>query len=203
MTGDELRIAIQGLFSRAVVVDAKRAGEHELFPEEAAVVANAVASRRADFAAGRAAARSALSRLGVPACAIPSGARRSPTWPAGIVGSISHAGGWAVAAVARASDVSSLGIDIEVARPLPSDVEALVVLPQDRLAGGALASTLAFSAKESVYKAIFPAHGLLLEFEDVTLDLREDGSFDAIARSHAMRGRWSVASELVATAVSL
>jgi 4'-phosphopantetheinyl transferase EntD len=66
---------------------------------------------------GRHVARRALALLGVPAAEIPVGDDRSPRWPDGIVGSITHAtaegGSYAAAAVARASDVVALGIDAE------------------------------------------------------------------------------------------
>jgi 4'-phosphopantetheinyl transferase EntD len=191
--------ALASLISRlGVSASAVRAGEHPLFDEEAAIVARAVASRREDFAAGRAAARRALSKLGFGEVAIPSGPRRAPVWPKGVVGSISHSGGWAVAAVARTSELEALGVDIEVAAPLPADVEALVVGPDDRLGTEPLRATIAFSAKESVYKALQPARGWLLEFGDVALELHE-GTFTAVARSTPIRGRWAIEGGMIAT----
>ncbi|WP_374216235.1 4'-phosphopantetheinyl transferase, partial [Frankia sp. R82] len=59
------------------------AGEHEY-------VARAVPSRRAEFVTGRACARLALARLGVAPRPILRGPRGEPTWPRGIVGSITH-----------------------------------------------------------------------------------------------------------------
>jgi 4'-phosphopantetheinyl transferase EntD len=195
--------ALEGLISRfGVAASAVRAGEHPLFKEEAVVVARAVASRRGDFAAGRTAARRALSKLGMSAIAIPSGPRRAPVWPQGIVGSISHSGGWAVAAVARAAEFESIGVDIEVAAPLPADVAAVVVGPEDRLGTHERRATIAFSAKESVYKALQPARGWLLEFGDVALELHE-GTFTAIARSTTVRGFWAIESGMIATLVTL
>ncbi len=198
--------ALRTLFpDRGVVVAVERYGTQPLFPEEERTVAGAVSSRRAEFAAGRAAARRALLGLGIAAAPIPSGARRAPVWPAGAVGSISHAGERAVAAVARASDAVALGIDLELARPLAPEVERLVVHREDRLGARPLASTVAFSAKESVYKALFPAAGWLLEFADVALELLDDGEFDALAtfggEQRRVRGRYLVTEDFVATAV--
>src|SRR5277367_2552834 len=63
----------------------------------------AVRARRTEFLAGRACARSALRKLadGRADDAIPIGPDRAPVWPAGIVGAITHAHGFAAAAVAR------------------------------------------------------------------------------------------------------
>src|SRR4051812_2128234 len=63
-----------------------------LFSEELEVVSRAVAKRKREFALGRMCAHRALSALGVPACGLPMAADRSPVWPSGIVGSITHSG---------------------------------------------------------------------------------------------------------------
>lgn len=212
LTEDALEAALATICpSRGIAVAAVRSRDLTLYPEEAAIVANAVASRRADFAAGRSAARAALAKLGVPAGPIPSGPRRAPRWPSGFVGSISHAAGWAVAAAAAAVDASAIGVDVESARPLPQDVRALVVTNGDALAGpDELAATIAFSAKESVYKAIFPLCGWLLEFADVTLVVDARGSFVATAHdpearssTRTLSGRWCIVDDLVLTAAVL
>src|ERR1700744_4974113 len=73
-----------------------------LFPGEEAAVARAVAKRRQEFTTGRACARVALTRLGLPPSPIPRGERGDPQWPAGGGGRITPwpgppagAGGWA------------------------------------------------------------------------------------------------------------
>jgi 4'-phosphopantetheinyl transferase EntD len=67
-----------------------------------------------------------------------------------------------------------------------------------------------FSAKESVYKAWFPLTGEWLGFEEAELTLDPNGdTFDVAILKAApagvdlthLRGRWSVSSELVATAI--
>lgn len=127
----------------------------------------AVAQRRLDFSAGRLCAREALRHC-APAVAeqdIPIGRNREPVWPAGIVGSISHARGYAVAAVAPAATVHGIGVDFE--RWL--DDGAPGRLAQDLTVPGELATlaeatgwpaarvlTLLFSAKEALYKCLYP-----------------------------------------------
>lgn len=190
-----------------VVVAVQQSGRYPLFPDEERVVAGAVASRQLEFAAGRAAARRALAALGMAEVSIPSGEGRAPLWPAGIVGSISHAGDRAVAAVARSFGVSSIGIDLELARPLSADVAGMVVTSRDRLGALPLGATIAFSAKESVYKALYPPLGWHLEFENVALELHADGSFTATATfagdERRVRGRFVLSDTFVATAVVL
>jgi 4'-phosphopantetheinyl transferase EntD len=142
----------------------------ELWPEEAAAVERAVGKRRQEFAAGRALARAALARLGEPPRAIPTGILREPTWPAGIVGSITHCAGYCAAAVARDGMVAALGIDAEPNARLPTDTLDVVARPEERDWIEAHPATshcwgrLLFSAKESLYKTWFPLTRRWLDF---------------------------------------
>ncbi len=80
-----------------------------LFPDEEAVIANAVDKRRREFATARACARTALAKLGVPAAPIVPGSRGAPQWPPGVVGSITHCAGYRASAVALGRDVVTIG----------------------------------------------------------------------------------------------
>ncbi|MDK1493915.1 hypothetical protein QN219_28415 [Sinorhizobium sp. 7-81] len=100
--------------------------------EEESAVVSAVESRRREFAIGRTCARSALSKLGFPPCAIPGGPHRAPLWPSGIVGSITHCAGFCAAAVALQEDYVALGIDAEVDEELPSGVLAIISVDEER-----------------------------------------------------------------------
>jgi 4'-phosphopantetheinyl transferase EntD len=160
-----------------------------LFPEEQAVIANAVESRRREFATGRMCARAALARLGQPAVAVIRGPGGAPQWPEGIVGSITHCDGYRAAAVALTKDVVSLGVDAEPDEPLPDhDMLDLIALEQERvrlreLAAGTPGTSwdrLLFATKESVYKTWFPLARCWLGFEsaEVVIDAHE-GTFTA------------------------
>jgi len=102
---------------------------------------------------------------------------RSPAWPDGMAGSISHSDGWTIAAVASAEVASSLGVDTEpfmlseTAQLIASDVatadEIELVKAQGLDATSAL--TLIFSAKESFYKCWYPVTKQFLEFHDVAV----------------------------------
>ncbi|GAQ65553.1 4'-phosphopantetheinyl transferase family protein [Streptomyces scabiei] len=196
----------------------------ELYPEEEAVVARAVAKRRREFTVVRACARRAMEKLGVPPQALVPGERGAPVWPEGLTGSMTHCEGYAAAALVRLGDLASLGIDAEPHGPLPEGVLAAIALPAEetRLARlGAEDPTvhwdrLLFSAKESVYKAWFPLTGRWLDFSEADIDVRaEPGGRSGTLRARllvpgpvvdgrrvdAFDGRWTVRRGLVATAV--
>ena len=195
----------------------------ELFPSEWPSVARAVPERRREFTTGRACARRALRRLGLPATAIPVGHRGEPLWPPGVVGSITHCHGYRACAVARSDAILALGIDAEPNLPLPvgvweevafdREVDSISPLTPSRVGTVVQLDRLVFSAKEAVYKAWFPLVQTWLGFEDVELDVDTDGSFRATlrvlrpvvcgVRLAAFEGRWGVRDGLVGTAVTL
>ncbi|MEU8244557.1 4'-phosphopantetheinyl transferase superfamily protein [Actinoplanes missouriensis] len=191
------------------------------FPGEEDVVGAAVEKRRREFVTARRCAREALGRLGLAPAPIRSGPRREPLWPPGVVGSITHCAGYRAAAVARSTDLASLGIDAEPHAPLPPGVYAEVTVPQERdmldrlvrSAPGVHWDRLLFSAKESVYKAWFPLTGRWLGFEQACLEI--DGATGAVTARlladgtrgdggpplRVLHGRYLVAGGLVTTAV--
>jgi 4'-phosphopantetheinyl transferase EntD len=205
----------------------------DLFPEERALIALATSDeRRREFATVRMCARTALARLRVaPVRVLPRGgveawARHAPSWPDGIVGSMTHCQGYRAAAVARDDVLASLGIDAEPHAPLPAGVIGGVALPDERRHLARLARShpqvawerVLFSAKESVYKAWFPLTGRWLGFLDCavapdpdsgtfTAALRVPGPVVAGARVDRFTGRWRVLEgqghELVGTAVAV
>jgi 4'-phosphopantetheinyl transferase EntD len=212
-------VSLRSLLSQLVhveeAVDVDR--EVALRPDEAHFVADAVDTRRREFAVGRSLAREALRSIGASAGPIGVGAHREPLWPAGVVGSITHCDGYIAAAVAFRDDVRSLGVDAEPALPLPADVVALVASPDEfaRLDGiGPAAERVLFSAKESIYKAWFPLTGRWLGFEDCDLSLTPSdtaaGSFVGNVRPSllidehdvdAFHGRYEIHGGHILTAV--
>lgn len=203
--------------SSVVTVEANGDLSTQLFPEEEASLGNAVEKRRREFVTGRACARQALARLGMPACAIPTGANGEPGWPAGVVGSITHCFGYRACAVAKATEIASIGIDAEEHKALPEGVFDEVSNEREQVqlsfdhADGMHLDRLLFSAKESVYKAWFPIAKEWLGFEDVELSISTtDNTFLAHflvpgpiidgKRLSRFRGRWLVESSVVVTA---
>jgi 4'-phosphopantetheinyl transferase EntD len=167
------------LFGEDVAVAAlPLSGDHPpLWPAEEAAVIRAVPSRRTEFTTGRAAARLALQRLGLPPVAIPAAPDRSPVWPAGITGSISHAAGIAAAVVARYHG-AVLGLDIEDPAPLDADLWPLVLTPEEIAAlqplpldQRGLTAKRIFGIKEAAYKAQFPHTGAVIGFQALKVTL--------------------------------
>jgi len=208
--------------SVAVVSRSEDVDGAELFPEERAALGQAVGKRRREFVTARACAREALGQLGLAAQAVPSGARGEPLWPQGIVGSITHCEGYRACALARSTDLLTIGVDAEPNQPLPDGVLGDVALAEERewirsLAGEAPEVSwdrLLFSAKESVYKAWFPLAQRWLGFEDASLQVdRGSGTFSARLlvpgprlgehELRGFRGRWQVADGLVLTAIAI
>lgn len=177
---EELERSIAALFGGPVAVAVLTVdGPHPpVLPEEARAIARAVDKRRAEFTAGRAAARLAMQRLGLMPQSVPSAPDRSPVWPAGLTGSISHAAGVCAVVLSRHAR-APLGLDIEDPAPLDPELWPLVLTPAEltgledlpRDARGAAAKRI-FGIKEAAYKAQFPLTGAVIGFQalEVTLD---------------------------------
>ena len=147
-----------------------------LFAEEAAFIANAVEKRRLEFATGRNCARKALAKLGAPRTPILAADDRSPIWPPGFIGSISHTDWICGAVVARSSELKGIGLDIEHAVPLPNEVGNLALSHADRVHFGTLPKcnaagweTLAFCAKEAFHKCQHPLTQRVIDFRNVSI----------------------------------
>ncbi|MFI5727019.1 4'-phosphopantetheinyl transferase [Streptomyces cyaneofuscatus] len=192
-----------------------------LFPDEQVTIAKAVDKRRREFATTRHCARRALAALGQPAVPLVPGQRGAPTWPAGVVGSMTHCDGYCAAAVAIKTDVASLGIDAEPHAALPDGILDLIALPREAQQVAELArqnprlhwDRLLFSAKESVYKTWFPITGQWLGFHEAELEIDPYGktfqvrilreAYDQQGRPlQAFSGRWQVLRDLALTAVA-
>lgn len=143
-----------------------------------ASIQRSVAKRQTEFLAGRLCAREALRRLDgrhyVPAI----GEDRAPVWPRGVCGSITHSTGWAAAIAGSSVHWKGLGMDAEQmmsnerATRLASEI--LTHDELQRMAAGpghnvALAVTLTFSLKESLFKALYPIVLTRFYFEDAEL----------------------------------
>ncbi|MDR7150066.1 4'-phosphopantetheinyl transferase EntD [Hydrogenophaga palleronii] len=149
-----------------------------LYSEECAAVRVAVPRRQREFAAGRQAARRAMMDIGWPPLAIPTAPDRSPVWPEGLVGSISHNDQACVAVVCPRGQWQAIGIDIEVHRPIETSLWSTICTPREMallpsqprpLRGLAVAHL--FSAKEAVYKWQYPLTGRMLDFQQVQITL--------------------------------
>lgn len=132
----------------------------------------AVPKRQADFLAGRLVARAALAQFGVGPADIAIGPNRAPVWPNGFNGSITHTNDSGAAIVTQSDMIC--GIDREaiargsalealLSRCLSSS-ERLWMETQTRHPFDVMA-TLAFGAKECIYKALAPTVQRFFGFE--------------------------------------
>ena len=128
---------------------------------------------------GRLAAVEALRRLGAEG-SVGRSADGAPAWPEGIAGSLTHHSGVAAAVVGRGVD--GLGIDIcprlggdrlrAVVRQCLTDIE------RERWAGEE-AATIAFAAKESIYKAAYPFAQRFIGFAEAEITDMQAGRWNA------------------------
>ena len=144
----------------------------------------AVAVRQAEFLAGRFAAQAALKAAGcqtVPELAIRED--RSPAWPPGFVGSITHVAGYVSAVVASSAQIRALGRDSEhiLADDAALELQSQILRPEeikDQPGSGLRLGeylSVVFSAKESLYKALAPLLGKYFDFQDArVIELSRD-----------------------------
>ncbi|MCE1395355.1 enterobactin synthase subunit EntD [Enterobacter cloacae] len=142
-----------------------------------AQLADAGRKRKADHLAGRIAAAHALNDRTIPAIG-PSG---EPLWPEGVSGSITHSGTQAMAVVVR-DRLALIGIDCETILPENEAREikdGVIDAREERVLSHsgypfALALTLAFSAKESLFKALFPQVQAWMGFDSARVTMLDD-----------------------------
>ncbi|WP_033482414.1 4'-phosphopantetheinyl transferase [Xanthomonas citri] len=140
-------------------------------------IERSVVKRQAEYLAGRRVAREALCRAGIAEVDLPIGPSRAPLWPSGFVGSISHCEGLAVAIAVSSENMNIRGVGIDIERIVgEAELAAIrhqaVTINEERSyralttsLGDAVAATIAFSAKESFYKAISARVNRIVEFE--------------------------------------
>jgi 4'-phosphopantetheinyl transferase EntD len=152
--------------------------EGMLLPEEEALICNAVPQRRKEFIAGRLCARRALAQLAIRDFPILMAMDRSPIWPPGIVGSISHAEGYCGVALARKTEIESVGFDAECVDGLNWDCWEQICTPKELSWIHSLPHkdqqrfvALIFSAKECFYKCQLTASKRWMNFHDITISV--------------------------------
>jgi 4'-phosphopantetheinyl transferase EntD len=204
----------------AVAVAVPRLVNDELFADERQHIARAVEKRQAEFGTARLCARRALAQLGVAPCSLVPQPDRSPRWPAGVIGSISHTEGCCAAAVTNAPDVAGFGLDVERDTPLQPELERMICTPAERAWLDTQAPELRgwlgklfFSAKEAFYKCQYLTTETLIDFRDVALHLDLGLNTFSVAgltqdgvkwdRVRSIRGRFQQVPGLIVTAAIL
>ncbi|ALD76251.1 MULTISPECIES: enterobactin synthase subunit EntD [Citrobacter freundii complex] len=158
--------------------------------------------RKAEHLAGRIAAVHALREFGLKT--VPGiGTQRQPVWPQGLFGSISHSASTALAVVSRLP----VGIDIEAiftpqtATELASSI--VTHAEKELLANSGLsieqALTLAFSAKESAFKATRTSRQADAGFTQYQIVVLQHNQMILRAHHQTYRVQWRFSDNAVIT----
>lgn len=166
-----------GIGIRSIIDDE----QNQLLEEEAVLLSiNSVPKRRSEFAAGRSSARDAISDLGYLPKAVLRGKGKEPLWPAPLIGSITHSGDFAISVVTEKNKCFALGIDLESLSSKFSNNAIRMICTKEEENWVFLEPTQVnnrlirlFSAKEAVYKALYPLEDIKLEFKDVCLHMSD------------------------------
>lgn len=175
-----------------------------LLPPE---LTDAADKRKTEYLVGRICAREAVKHITGQPAAPSLGADRAPCWPAGTAGSLTHSRGWAAAIVASSQHYLSLGLDAET---LLSDRRATKlaqkILTQserqcfrsDLAAQPGQLITLAFSVKESLFKALYPLTQKRFYFEDAELLEWTDDGYANVRLLTDLSRDWRAGQQLTA-----
>jgi len=181
---------------------------------------DASAERKMNFIGGRLCAESALQRLGFEHGVVSRQSCGAPLWPVGTIGSITHTGQFASAAVTLTGKAASLGIDSEriFSDHELHDVRNLCCTKNEihRLLNDSnrnLIGTIIFSAKEAIYKSIHPLLHRFVDFTEIeitsinwrlsTLGVSPAGDGDVSQVLQKCHAYFSIENQLVHTSVQM
>ena len=185
-------------------------------------ISQAVNKRKAEYLTGRYSASLALKHLGITGFAdIPTGRHRCPIWPHNVLGSITHNHCKAYAAVAYCTDYHYIGIDYEkiITMETAENIRSMIVNEDEAELlmcssfNFALALTILFSAKESLFKALYPFVGQYFDFsaasiisvfdKDKSFELQLNQSLNnRLIKGSRFKGWFSVESNHVLTIIA-
>lgn len=137
----------------------------------------AIDKRKAEFLAGRFAAQQALITLGFEDDIIAIGENRQPLWPKAVIGSITHHKQTAGCALASIENTLAIGIDLEfyINQETADKIARSIISPQEQQRFAHLPLdfnqwlTIVFSAKESLFKTLYPTVQRYFGFLDAEL----------------------------------
>jgi len=192
-----------------------------LLPEETEFLGTLGSSkRRAEFSLGRYCSHKALSKFKLesePILRNPD--TREPCWPESVRGSITHSEGLAAAAVGLDKDISGVGIDmVSLSRGVNFNIRRHVCIESEQKYLESLATERAnrdlliiFSAKESIFKCLFPISRTYLYFHDANVTINEKNSSFSFILSKACGditpvgfnhfGKYSIKKNLLLTSI--
>lgn len=150
---------------------------YPLHPEEVrALRVRACPKRRLTWSAGRLAAKLVLKQMGITELSpMLCGSLGEPLWPKGISGSITHCHPWSVAAGVQSGGGLFIGIDLESVNRIQDTEIASVVCGKSELEWVCASKDtrerlcMIFSAKEALYKSLYPSYKRYIDFKEVEL----------------------------------
>ncbi|MBU2426586.1 MAG: 4'-phosphopantetheinyl transferase superfamily protein [Gammaproteobacteria bacterium] len=173
-------------------------------------IEKSVAKRQTEYLAGRLLLRQMQQQLGLASMQILPGDDRSPQWPDGQQGSLSHTASDVFAGLSQKTDYR-LGLDIELwlSPAQCRELSPMILSSTERdwcvqfLASqsGSLIFTesqlftLIFAAKEALYKALYPDCRLIMEFSAAAVQLVTANQI-LMALTCDWSPHWRVGSEL-------
>ena len=140
-------------------------------------IEKAVTKRKSEFFAGRFSAKRLLAMIGAESTEVGMSPNRSPLWPSNVVGSITHTNKIAICSAGLLDNYVAIGIDAEdflrkdTAEEIVHNIVSIQELERLLVVSSSMpeALTLAFSAKESLFKALNPTTKEFFDFADVEL----------------------------------
>jgi len=198
-----------------VLTDSVRASAiASLSARESAAVTDVAPKRRREFATARALAREGLERFfGIRGFDLLNAKDRSPIWPRGIAGSISHSDTRAWVALVDAA-YGTVGIDGEDRNELDQKLWRLTLRDEEQAYLATLEPSIRgrralvlFSAKEALYKAQYPRSSSHMAYEALQVELAGAGSLRCSFREtigpfpegYTVDGRWLDAAGILTT----
>jgi len=192
-----------------------------LLSQQHPVAVNSAESWQAEYDVVHPRARAAGQGLMFSAVPVRWAAPATPRWPKGMTGSFTYCDGYCAAAVALTQDVAALAVDAQLNQPLSDDGSLdLVAYDEERQRLAELTARmpdvcwdrLLFSAKLTVFKALFPSPSSYPgpELSDIAIDEYEN-AFTAHLLVPGpvvdgeplteMHGRWAAHGGFLATGV--
>ncbi|RLA62548.1 MAG: hypothetical protein DRQ88_09170 [Epsilonproteobacteria bacterium] len=176
-------------------------------------------SRKAEYIAGRFCAIKALASKGIEVDHILSNEDRTPIWPKNTVGSITHSKNFISVAISIDKSIKSIGHDCEfiVSPSLAREMINNILFDKEKeLIFGDIQEfvTLAYSAKECFFKAVYPLtksffyfeHAQIVEInsKDKTFKIRAKREFEKkILGDNLFTGKYFISKGIVHTGLEI
>jgi enterobactin synthetase component D len=173
-TGLDRTVILYATYSIAHFDDTLFTANDIAFPD---TLITAVDKRKSEFLAGRMLVSRAFEQLAISPQDIAIGHKRAPIWPRDMQGSITHSRGFCACILTTAQNLC-VGIDIETllsenalrsVRHIAMDEEDIMVQASQTSFSTQELATILFSAKETLYKALFPIVQSFFGFDAATL----------------------------------